>query len=124
MIRWRWLWPRLAEALGAEPAPFPDQPEPLEPKMAGMGDAWRSIAEKHNLAEPDLGRLASAWHTDADLGREVECIADMTKSREAGFPRLPVDPRLVPRPVRPPPRRADHPLSRSRDRRSCDLRSP
>jgi hypothetical protein len=29
--------------------------------------------------------LASWWHTDADLGREVEAFADMSKSRSLGF---------------------------------------
>ena len=32
-----------------------------------------------------LGKLASAWHTDLDLGREIEAVTDMTKSRLAGF---------------------------------------
>jgi hypothetical protein len=32
-----------------------------------------------------VGKLASAWHTDADLGREIEVVTDMTKSRLAGF---------------------------------------
>lgn len=27
------------------------------------------MAERRNLTEPDLGRLTSPWHTDADLGR-------------------------------------------------------
>lgn len=85
VVRWRWLWPRLAEALGVEPAPFPDRPEPLEPKLAALGGEWRELAARRGLVEPDLDRVASAWHTDADLGREVECIADMTRSREAGF---------------------------------------
>ena len=35
--------------------------------------------------EPDLGRLASAWHTDADLGRPIEVVTDMSKSRRLGF---------------------------------------
>jgi hypothetical protein len=35
--------------------------------------------------EPDLTRLASPWHTDADLGRPIECVTDMTKSRLLGF---------------------------------------
>ena len=30
-------------------------------------------------------RRRSAWHTDADLGREIEVATDMTKSRLAGF---------------------------------------
>jgi hypothetical protein len=29
--------------------------------------------------------LAYAWHTDLDLGLEVECMADIVKSRKAGF---------------------------------------
>ena len=42
-------------------------------------------AERHGLAEADLTRLASWWHTDADLGRPMEVVTDMTKSRKAGF---------------------------------------
>jgi hypothetical protein len=29
--------------------------------------------------------LASAWHTDADLGRPIEVLTDMSKSRRLGF---------------------------------------
>ncbi len=29
--------------------------------------------------------LTSAWHTDADLGRPVEVLTDMTKTRKLGF---------------------------------------
>ena len=46
---------------------------------------------EHGLAEPDLGRLASAWHTDADLGRPIEVVTDMSKSRQLGLPGLPGD---------------------------------
>jgi len=37
------------------------------------------------LAEADLNVLASAWHTDADLGRPIEVVTDMSKSRKLGF---------------------------------------
>src|SRR5947209_14910246 len=50
-----------------------------------MGPIWRNIAGKYGLAGADLGKLASAWHTDMDLGREIEVVTDMTKSRLAGF---------------------------------------
>jgi hypothetical protein len=53
--------------------------------MAGDGPPWRAIAEREGLAEPDLTRLASAWHTDADLGRPIEAVTDMGKSRAMGF---------------------------------------
>ena len=46
---------------------------------------WRKIAEKHSLVEPDLKRLASPWHTDLDLGRPIEVMTDMAKSRKLGF---------------------------------------
>jgi hypothetical protein len=46
---------------------------------------WRQVAAKYNLIEPDLSRLASPWHTDADLGRPIEVITDMSKSRRLGF---------------------------------------
>ncbi len=58
---------------------------PLEPQLADAGPTWARIAAKHGLTEADLGKLASAWHTDMDLGREIEVVTDMTKSRLAGF---------------------------------------
>jgi nucleoside-diphosphate-sugar epimerase len=85
IFRWRWLWPKLAADFGIEAAPYPTQRIPLEQQLADVGPIWAKIATKHNLAEPDLGKLASAWHTDLDLGREIEVVTDMTKSRVAGF---------------------------------------
>jgi hypothetical protein len=53
--------------------------------MADDAAAWRGIAERHGLAEPEIGRLVSPWHTDADLGRPIEVVTDMSKSRRLGF---------------------------------------
>ena len=39
----------------------------------------------HKLVEPNLHHLSSAWHTDGDLGRPIEVVTDMTKSRKLGF---------------------------------------
>ena len=85
IFRWRWLWPKLAADFGIDAAAYPGHATPLEPQLADAGPAWAKIAAKHGLAEADLGKLASAWHTDADLGREIEVVTDMTKSRLAGF---------------------------------------
>lgn len=85
VFRWRWLWPQLAEYFGVEWEGYQDAPRPLEPRMTGMEAAWAEIADEHNLVESDLGRLASWWHTDGDLGRNIEVLTDMTKSKEAGF---------------------------------------
>ncbi|MFJ3381554.1 SDR family oxidoreductase [Curtobacterium sp. NPDC090217] len=88
VFRWRWMWPRLAEHLGVDPARvvgYEDAPRPLEQQMAPYESSWAGIAERHGLVEPDISRLASWWHTDADLGRAMEVVTDMGKSREAGF---------------------------------------
>jgi hypothetical protein len=53
--------------------------------MADDAPLWRALAEREGLAEPDLARLASPWHTDADLGRPIEVVTDMGKSRRLGF---------------------------------------
>jgi nucleoside-diphosphate-sugar epimerase len=85
LLRWKNLWPQVAAAFGLQPAPFPGHATPLEQQMADDASLWEAIAHRHGLAEPRMDRLASAWHTDADLGRPFECIASMTKSRKAGF---------------------------------------
>ncbi len=87
VFRWSWMWPRLAAWFDVPAAPLPPETAPLEPKLAtpAAHEQWRALAQKHNLVEPDLGRLASAWHTDADLGRPIEVVTDMSKSRKYGF---------------------------------------
>ncbi len=85
LFRWRWMWARLADYFGLEPAPYPGQPTPLETQMPNDAAPWAELARAKELAEPDIRRLTSAWHTDADLGRPMEVMADMTKSRRLGF---------------------------------------
>ncbi len=85
VFRWRWLWPRLAAYFGVEPVGPPTPTAPLDARMGDAPAIWKRIAEKHNLAQPDVSKLASWWHTDGDLGRELECVNDMTKSRLLGF---------------------------------------
>jgi len=85
VFRWRWLWPRLADALGVDWEAPGSEPRPLVEQMAGKEQLWVEIASKYDLAENRLDRVASFWHTDGDLGVEVEVVADMTKSRLAGF---------------------------------------
>ena len=85
VFRWNWMWARIAGWFGLEPEPFDGTVRPLEEQMAGDGPLWRDLAARHGLAEPDLSRLASPWHTDADLGRPIEVVTDMSKSRRLGF---------------------------------------
>jgi nucleoside-diphosphate-sugar epimerase len=88
VFRWRWMWPRLAAYLGVDPERVVGpraEPQPFEKQMAAHEAAWPEIAARLGLVEPDISRLASWWHTDADLGRPMEVVTDMSKSREAGF---------------------------------------
>ena len=84
-FHWRDMWKVVASGLGVEPAPYPGKPTPLVEQMVDAPKEWRRVAEQHGLVQPDVERLASWWHTDADLGRTMETYADMTKSRRAGF---------------------------------------
>ena len=85
IFRWQWMWTRIADWFGLEAAPFDGIIRPLEQQMAGDVALWREIATREGLAESDLSRLASPWHTDADLGRPIEVVTDMSKSRRLGF---------------------------------------
>ncbi|MGA0593880.1 SDR family oxidoreductase [Enterovirga sp. CN4-39] len=85
VFRWSWMWSRIADWFGLEPAAFDGTVRPLEQQMADDAPVWRRIAEREGLAEPRLDRLASPWHTDADLGRPIEVVTDMSKSRRLGF---------------------------------------
>jgi len=85
IFRWRWLWPKLAASFGIEATPYPGHATPLAPQLQDAGPIWAKIAAKYSLVEADISKLESAWHTDLDLGRAIEVVTDMTKSRLAGF---------------------------------------
>jgi hypothetical protein len=85
IFRWSWMWGRIAEWFGIEPAPFDGFVLPLEEQMKEDAPTWRRIAEREGLVEPDLHRQASPWHTDVDLGRPIEVVTDMSRCRRLGF---------------------------------------
>jgi hypothetical protein len=85
IFRWRWLWPKLAQFFEVDAIGYPGQKTPLEQQMTNAAAEWKMLAEKYSLRNSQVDELASWWHTDADLGREIECFTDMTKSRELGF---------------------------------------
>ena len=85
VFRWKWMWGRIADWFGVEAADFDGTVRPLAVQMADEAPVWRRLAERDGLVEPDLDRLSSPWHTDADLGRPIEVMTDMGKSRRLGF---------------------------------------
>ncbi|MEE8662065.1 MAG: SDR family oxidoreductase [Acetobacter sp.] len=85
VFRWNWLWPRIAEMFGIESASYHGHATSLTEILAKDGALWADIAARNGLKEAAIEKLVSPWHTDADLGRPVECITDMSKSRSLGF---------------------------------------
>jgi len=85
IFRWNWMWPRIAKWFGVEWVRAGDKMVPLETQMAKDAQVWKGMADKYGLAEPDLWRVASPWHTDLDLSRPIEVMTDMALSRKLGF---------------------------------------
>jgi nucleoside-diphosphate-sugar epimerase len=85
VFRWSWLWQQIADYFDVEVAEYLGHPLPLEEQMADAGAVWSEIVAKHQLKDVPVTRLASWWHSDADLGRTLECFTDMTNSRVRGF---------------------------------------
>lgn len=85
VFRWSRLWNRIAAYFDVEPVGFTGTIQSLEKEMSGDAEIWSQIAQKYNLKEADLDRLATPWHTDLDLGRPIEVMTDMSKSRKLGF---------------------------------------
>ena len=85
MVRWSWLWGRVAGYFGLSVPAFDGQAAPLVEQMQNAKGLWSGIAAHRGLLEPELDRVASWWHTDANLHLGIDCIADMSRSRKAGF---------------------------------------
>jgi nucleoside-diphosphate-sugar epimerase len=85
VFRWKWLWPKIAEWFQIDFEGYSGTIKPLEKTVIEKEVVWKEIAKKHQLIEEDLNQLASAWHTDLDLGRPLEVITDMSRSRKLGF---------------------------------------
>src|SRR5690606_36334198 len=89
VFRWTWLWQQIADYLGVEAADYPGHPVPLEEQMVDAPAIWAEIVAKHGLEDIPVDKLASWWHSDADLGRTLECFTDMTNSRVLGVTAYP-----------------------------------
>jgi len=85
VFRWSRLWKRIAAYFDIEAVGYGNQIEPLQKEMANDAATWNTIADKYKLKENMLSRVATAWHTDLDLGRPIEVMTNMSKSRKLGF---------------------------------------
>ena len=80
------MWGRIADWFGIEAAPF-DGTHAAAGAADGAGRAGLGARSRRATASPSpiSTELASPWHTDADLGRPIEVVTDMSKSRRLGF---------------------------------------
>ena len=85
IFRWEWMWKKIGDYFGLDVPEYPGHPQPLEEQMAGAEKIWTGMVAKYGLTPHPLDRLCSWWHTDGDLGRELEAVNDMSNSRELGF---------------------------------------
>lgn len=85
VFRWRWLWDKIAAYFELDAPEYPGHPTPLVDQMRDAGPVWDRIVAKHELERNPIDRVASWWHSDADLGRTLETFNDMSKSRRLGF---------------------------------------
>jgi nucleoside-diphosphate-sugar epimerase len=85
VFRWRHLWQAIADELGVTVGEYPGRARSLVEEMADADEVWDGIVARYDLLPRRLDQLVSWWHTDGDLGREVDSFADMSKSRALGF---------------------------------------
>jgi nucleoside-diphosphate-sugar epimerase len=84
-FRWRKMWKSIADYFGIDAAPYPGHETPLATMLADSGPQWNQIVQKYRLRDMAMEQVAPWWHVDADLGRTLECVTDMSRSRELGF---------------------------------------
>jgi nucleoside-diphosphate-sugar epimerase len=82
-FRWKNVWPRIAEVFEM-PVGEP-QTISLTQHMAGMGELWRAMTEKHGLKPFDWGQLVAWPFADYVFGCDWDVVSDVTKSRRFGF---------------------------------------
>ena len=85
VFRWKSLWPKIAEYFGIEPVGPEEPPMNLTEKMATLEHKWVEMVEEYGLQKYALADIATWWMVSSSSSREVNCLTDMTKSREMGF---------------------------------------
>ena len=85
VFRWKSLWPKIAEYFGVEPVGPEEMPMNLTEKMTALEHKWVEMVEEYGLQKYALADIATWWMVSSSSSREVNCLTDMTKSREMGF---------------------------------------
>jgi hypothetical protein len=89
VFRWSRMWPRIAEYFGMQwEGPPQDGSRITATQRMNEVDAvgvWRKIAERENLLQADLNKVATWEFLDFEFGRTWDIISGMTKGRNLGW---------------------------------------
>ena len=85
VFRWKSLWPKIAEYFGIEPVGPEETPMNLTQKMTALKHKWVEMVEEYGLQKYASADISTWWMVSSSSSREVNCLTDMTKSREMGF---------------------------------------
>ena len=83
VFRWSHVWPKLAEWFGVPVGEA--QPISLSERLSALKPLWASIADKAQLKERDIDRLALGGFGDFIFHVQKDAIFDVTKARQQGF---------------------------------------
>ncbi|MCR9070119.1 MAG: SDR family oxidoreductase [Alphaproteobacteria bacterium] len=82
-FRWRDVWPAIADFFGLEAGGV--ETESLTNSFSTAADAWRAMAAREGLSEPDIGRIASGPYGDTTFSATWDDMSSTVKIRRAGF---------------------------------------
>ncbi len=82
-VRWRNLWPRVAEFFGIPAGPV--QTLSLEAFMADKEPVWRDLVAIHDLHPCRLDQLTNWRFADFVYGSDFDQMSSMTRARQAGW---------------------------------------
>jgi len=85
VVRYRLLWPKLAEYFGLESADPDDEPQNFKEEFKKMRPVWDEIVTKHGLRKFKFDELVTDWFIEIMLNFPRTILRDMNKSREFGF---------------------------------------
>ena len=85
VLRWRLLWPELANYFGLPVGEYPGKAMDMEQYMKDHEAVWDEVVKKHGLKPYKLQDLMQGWFANVMFSTDNTIIMDMCKAREAGF---------------------------------------
>ncbi|MCW5624743.1 MAG: SDR family oxidoreductase [Burkholderiales bacterium] len=83
LIRWRNVWPRLADFFGVEPGP--QRHFSLREAFGDRAETWQAIVARHGLQPLPYAQIAGWGFADFVFGSTWDIVSDTGNARRAGF---------------------------------------